>query len=775
MKNPRFHADPAMVSTRTAFNEALLDMAREMASRSAISASQRILSAKDDEDNGFASVLKTLKFKPEEITRITKMVDTIGKLASIAGWVVGAVTTVKSVLTALGVFDEEEDATKALLYQIAARVESIYKFLQGEAELQIYIRQTIFLDSLAALRTEMNNLQNSRTQANIQKVKTMTDSLQKNIREMLRPKTARIHFNRKDFEYKSTYPPSHWIDAASPFFMKAGRSGEIPNYAKSAQNDTDAEQMIWDAGFFIAILFESIGLRIAALTAIEPAFRSTGYDRGDLAYIARNLLPFIEAWQNSILETRVVGPIDPVARGDVSYRVFGGFDIVTGHLLSHPFHWDADSIVLGVVDPTTGLAAMDYDYKKDFDLKLVNNGPRTNFGTPTPYWLLTNFSEATAAAQSRLSSMVLRMWKECGISRSYELYHHVWSLLFVPGGKSEFVDITNARTSLYLLRAAPEPEQVELGFLGDFAGRPGHKYKAERFHCNTVKKFRVPMARRMDMTHIQLGYRMTVSVGDPDAYANIVFCPYSAEVSPLVPELEIFPTKPATATIVADNAIIYDVLQTSLISLDQEDEFETTGTLAGQQRLFLNERRGRASLKVNVTFSFNEGDPDSSFVGYANVEITAPDEWPHSNGFVCDVTVYEERLEWVPDSSELGGHDQRMEIMADGVRLHFCPSFLVVEADYFTDREKGLTAMAKVMDEYNDRFSESHVHVAPNDPIERVTRVSQVERQMVAAFEAVKQTDPQMATEMLARYTPIPVAGPSDVQATKKRSSNNKH
>jgi hypothetical protein len=700
-----------------------------------------MLEAKNDD---LTKVLQFLKFSPDEIGRITSLVSTVGKLASTANWVIGGISTVKSLLTAIGLLDKEEDATRKLLESIAARVETIYHYLLNDARRQLYVQAAGWRKSVRGIRTSIADAGKSRSQEIINSLIDDSKDLQGAIDEMLDLSMAEITYDRVSQAYQATWPPSHWIDAASPFYMET-MSGPlaIDLHAESSQ----LGKTIWDPGYYLDLLFEGIGVRIAALTALEPAFRSTGYRRTDLVEIHRDLQPFIQKWAGSLLRTRVVGPIDPQ---EWPHTVSGGLGAIgvmaTGHYLSHPAKWPTQSIVLGIVDPASGIAELDWDHKEAFALAEVQDFHNVPGGPTATYWILTNYDQAVGVALSRREAMRARVTAECGINRAWELWYHLGSLINPPASGSEFVDITDAEFGSGDLKPTDQPEHVELGIIGHFAGKAGKQYRADRFHWYTVKKFRIPMARRMDVSGIQLGYRVEIDLGNPEAVSTTL-CEYSPQTSTtLENKLPLFPTGEPAWTMKSPNATVYDVLQSAKFSIAEEEMFERDGRVPGKRRLLLNSRTGPAEVSVEVSYEFDVNNPAHSFIGYANVEIGAPDRWPNSHGFICSVRVFETRMDYV------NGADVVQEVLADSVRLHFCPSFLVVEPDYFTDRDIGVAAMNKMFHEVSDRFAKSLALQNPRDPIERIGRIAVDDEVAKAAYAELAREEPQFAQSLLRRY-----------------------
>ena len=99
-------------------------------------------------------------------------------------------------------------------------------------------------------------------------------SLHKAILTMLDPGSANIAFLRKVFKYggPGTF---HWIDAATPEFM-ARADGTAVNYADPSQ---ELQSSIWDAGYYIDVMFAALSTRMLMVTTLEPAFRATAHDR----------------------------------------------------------------------------------------------------------------------------------------------------------------------------------------------------------------------------------------------------------------------------------------------------------------------------------------------------------------------------------------------------------------------------------------------------------------------------------------------------------------
>jgi len=173
----------------------------------------------------------------------------------------------------------------------------------------------------------------------------------------------------------------------------------------------------------------------------------------------------------------------------------------------------------------------------------------------------------------------------------------------------------------------------------------------------------------------------------------------------------------------------------------------------GKQRLLLDRHSGTVRAKVEIAFTFDAADPDHRFVGFANVKIGLISPASHPDGFILDVDVYETR------NLALGNpdRDEVQEQFVERLRLHFAPSFLVVEPDYFKDREAGLKAMGEAMDSVSKRFSESKLRLGPLEPIELVSRVARYQELVVTSFNEHARESPEAAAALKSRFAVPPV------------------
>jgi hypothetical protein len=716
------------------------------------------LDKKDDGPSAIASVLKFLKYTPEQIDRIEKFIGTVAKVAGAVSWVFGAVTSIKDVLTSLGVLEEDDKAAK-LQQEIAVKVDAIYKYLLATDRKLQFEQANGWRWDVQRARTSIANLALSRTQENLSKLWDETSELMRAIGAMLDLSRGDIAFVRPTyggFPSPHTYVnelPQHWTDYAFPFWMKT--TGEVP---VENGNGVDLASRIWDPGYYIDVLIEAIGVRIAALTALEPAFRSTAQDRGDLRAIYTGLKAFVDKWEHSLYKTIVVGPLDPQLDIYGQHRIYHPWIVAEPAGFAPSTSWaNPPALPLGVIDPVSGVTAFD---------PLWRDGLVMHYDNTSNYWVVDNYAAAVQAAYARQSQLLQQVREASGLIRLHTLVESVYALIGVPG-TSEFVsiaapgftraDITGATAGG--VQAAAADEEVELGIIGDFAGKPGKKYKARRHFQYAVKTFAVPMARRMDWSRIQLGYRLQMRVGAATSNAaaspideNKELAKYSAAASPFdawVP----FPTAPLAFELGSDAAGVYEVLQSAVFSEHEESLFDTAGTVPGKQRLLLDRHSGTVRAKVEIAFTFDAADPDHRFVGFANVKIGLINPASHPGGFILDVDVYETR------NLALGNpeRDEVQEQFVERLRLHFTPSFLVVEPDYFKDREAGLKAMGEAMDSVSKRFSESKLRLGPMEPIELVSRVARYQELVVTSFNEHARESPEAAAALKSRFAVPPV------------------
>jgi hypothetical protein len=699
-------------------------------------------------------VLKFLKFSDSDIKTIDAIKDTVTTLASTLNWALAAVNTIKGVLTLLGVFEPAKDNTLAALQAIGQRLEQIYVYLEQTEKTNEYRQASTWRGVLGGLRNAVTNLGTSRSALNLSQVRQKTADLQQSLMQMLAIPFGTIPFQRAAYHYTPATigeVPPHWIDYAVPFFMTQ-YDGKSVNYGDPNQ---ELQAQIWDPGYYLDVLVQSLELRILALSATEPAFRSTALDREDLRALYRELGTFIDTWQKSMLITRVVGPIDP--------GLAVGGPAGTGHPL-HGVNGDQTSIPVGVIDPVSGISSLEPQFNTGFDL-FYYNWPGAN--PPYGYWLLTNYDAAIGSASNEEYQLRTRVLARCGITTLQAIRDAIGDMIVGPMG-SEFVDFSPVSFSVGTVQKGAT-ENVSLGLIGEYSAHPNKTYAGTRYvEYNTAKSFRIPMARRTDVSQIQLGYALEIALDDGAPPVKIVLCPYDAAT----PNAPVFPSEPITQTLQSDNATVYDVYQSTVFSVEQEEEWENDGTIqpwtyewkdkfapsVPPQRLFVHPRNGKVRAQVSITFDPGDLTADSPFIGYANVSVKnlSPDHY--RDGFMISISAYETSI----GTTGVASPDVQMTKLADSVTLHFVPSFLVLGSDYFSDRAQGLRQMAKMFSEINQRYVRYASPGPIPDPMSKVENGVRQERMLVAVFETLQQMDPEAEASLRARVQPPVVRGEID-------------
>ena len=693
--------------------------------------------------------LKFLKYKEEHIARIKYYTEAIAKLAAIANWVVAAVVTVREVLRLMGVLDPDDEAER-LQKEIAQKVGAIYNYLRDTDREEQFDRADAWRSKTLQVRNDLANLALSRSQDNMTDLKNARhDLMVEAINPMLALSAATIRFQNATYGGRPTpvhylnEMPEHWTAYAFPTWMTT-TGGESVNYGSVM----DLEASIFDPGYYLDVLIDAIGVRIAALAATEPAFKSTGFDRHNLHTIYGGLRELVAAWEKSFIKTNIVGPIDPYDNGLGRHRIYHPW-IGTG---PEPM----SALPLGVIDPVSGVSVFDPLWRQGLDL---------NFGLDGR-WYVNNYAEAVSAAYTLQSLMMATVLEKCGLQSLRDLRDAVWALTSPPSGSSEILSLPDAKfrveditgTTTAGVTASQAPQEVDLGIVGHFAGKPGKKYPATLMFQPVVKRLRIPIARRMDGSKIQLGYRLRFSIGHASTSqspnlpldVSLTLAEYSA---PAFPEqvLPLFPTLAQSRELTADNARVYDVLQSAIFSAAEEDAYEATGTVANKPRLFLNPRPGQVRARVDVKFEFNPADPTHPFIGFADVSIGTLGSTVAHPGFILFVEAFETRVSVLPNDEDVVREDP-----VDAMSLHFAPSFLVVEQEYFTDREAGLANMEKAVDSIDDKYRQSKLRLGPRIPVELVQRVAEEEELVRAAFAERAQQSPVLARQLAEQFA-VPV------------------
>ena len=682
---------------------------------------------------GLQSVLEFLKVDASEIAAITSVVETVTSMASIIGFSISAVSTTQDILDKLGILKKPDDPSLILMKEINEKVQQIYAYLVNTEKRGLYELAIGWRGKVSTVQNDLGNLALARSASDVDSAIASVKSLAEAIEMMLDVGQGDIALMRATYGWKPGLPMM-WIGAATPLFM-VKTDGSPVDYR---DDNKDLALTIWDPGYYFDVLLHAIAVRVAAVAALEPAFRSTGYDRTNLHAIYNGLGAFIKKWEGSFIRSRIVGPISPDENSFV-----GGHDVV-----NNPMYWRVQgdaAIPLGFIDPVTGISSFDPAWGQFPPAKAIMMQRLSYVFGHGSKWVTDNYDGVVAAAAAAQDAMRVEVRAQCGILRLYELSHSLWNLIAGVGG-SEFVDPSDALFSWNDLRSKAESEDLSLGVVGSFAGNPDHEYPAQRYYQEIAKNFNFHMARRSDVTRTQLGYKLVISLGGADGTQEIVLTEFSSAASPFQPEAQLpfFPTDPISVDFIASAATVYDVVQSKILTASEEDIFEKTGRLPDtyeesvvskkghrrvavqpQYRTFVNPRPGRVHLKVDVTFEFDLQAPGHPFLGTAYVGVVCQDAEANPYGFIAQVEIFETVI--------VGEPGEPVTQLAATMTLHFAPSFLVVGHDYFQDRQKGFKAMDDIFGKTNKNYAISKVPAGPIDPIAQVARQAAVEHS-IAAF-----------------------------------------
>jgi hypothetical protein len=545
----------------------------------------------EDELPAVKDILTSLKFSPAEITHlmagVQSAVKTVGDIVS----VVGAASSVVDIMKKLGVFGPQEDATQVALQQIGTRLNQIYNYLAEEEIKGLYVEAVQWRSAMSIARSALKDAQSSPTQAIIQTLVDRTEALDHALNLMLAPGNARIAFLRRVYNYTDIQTWPHWIDAATPPFMTRA-DGEPINYADPAQ---ELQGRIWDAGHYIDVLFSSLAERMLVTVTIEPAFRSTAYNRDAFKQLVQGLTAFIHAWRGAMLVASPVAGLSgawPKAFGDSIPAPGVG-------ILQSPYRPQAryvgsqsapPGIVVGAVDPVTGIAEWEPFWA---GFEILGQVSLYDIGIVKEAWgggydmtVAKDLPKALAAAIQRQAQCLDHVVAASGIGALVQLRAQLQLAASEVIG-SEFVQLPNARFRLVqhgiTVHGSPnfalqkgEVESVDLGPLTPFAQDSERKYQGTRYFQESVKTFRFQMAQRTSRTRIQLGYRLRI--GDTD----IPLVPFS-KGGFLDSNLTAFPTEPIAVEVRAA-AQVYNVRQSHVFSFAEEDLFEAGEPLPGQKK-----------------------------------------------------------------------------------------------------------------------------------------------------------------------------------------------
>ncbi|WP_238322760.1 hypothetical protein [Gorillibacterium massiliense] len=674
-----------------------------------------------DEFKWLSKGLKFLKYSEAEAEEMYNLIGGAIKLASSIVSIIGAVSTVADLAQKLGLFGPAEKSTDERLKEIGARIEQIYGYLSNENRRGLYNEALGWRVATDMAHAKAWNVRVSRSPENLRELNERANELDRSILLMLDPGKANIAFLKSVYGYAPN--TRHWIDAAGTSCLVRADGAPLPAYG-SQELSSD----IWDAGHYNDVLLSALKERLIIATAMEPAYRSTGYDRAVLADIAEKLRLFIAKWRSSIL---VAVPSAGITGGGELYNPFDDPD------------YAANGILIGAVDPVTGISSL--EIFSGFQIEYSRTSmPWSAWGGVWDTSKAVDPEKALKAATDAHTALVDSVIRASGIAQLTDLQKQFRSAASLPS-KSQFVDLPDARFRYalilpYMVRGGGGTEEtIDLGSLKTFSGNPNKTYPATRYHRLMEKTFRFRMARRAEWSRVQLGYRLRI------AGLDIELCPFStrpAEGFPSTP----FPTGPIE-NVHQFATDVFDCCQTRPFSASDEDRFEREGE--DGERVFHNLRKGSAKIQITVQFEPLYQGASEAHAGEAIVKIRnlEPEAFPDS--FIIEAVVFET----IVDSN--GQPDM---FPADSITIHMTPSYLIVGQDFMNDRQKAIEHMIRTVKGINDKFSMEQLtpeSFKPSpDPAWKTLRRAQIIENKAALVQAALAVKPDLVKEEINYYLP---------------------
>lgn len=632
--------------------------------------------------------LKFLKYSEADAQELYNIIGGAIKLASTVSSVIGIVNSVSQIAEKFGLLGSQEKISEQRLKEIGIRVEQIYKYLAKQDKKGLYNEAAEWRVVNEQVQNAQWNARISRSDDNLDQLEHRASDLYKSISKMLDTNKADIAFQKSVYNYSSQ--SGHWIDAAGTSALTLADGSILPPYGAE---DSDLQTNIWDAGHYIDVLVSALREYLIITMAMEPAYRSTAYDRVALRNIAQKLRIFVEKWRGSIL---IANPSAGINGGNRLYNPLSNQK------------YAAHGILIGAVDPVTGISSLKEftNFKIEYSRTYF---PGTAWGG---LWDSSKASEPENALSSAINEhgpLVDSVIQSCGIGSLIKLEMQYRIAADSPID-SQFVRLPNAKSSTISNRLINPfgipvqvseyigtPETIDLGNLKNFTGNPNKTYSAMRFRQTIEKNFKFKIARRTEMSKIQLGYRLRIADKD------FILCPYSASPPEGMQSVP-FPNTPIEVDYYFTTEV-YDCCQTRHFSLHDEDNFEEQGE--NEERVFHNKRKGHGHIHVSISFEPFVGGDTAAHAGEVIVKIRNIEPATFSDAFILEVSVYETRL-------DLNG--EPVELLADGMTIHMVPTYLVVGKEFIYDRRRALELLEKTVGSINDRFSQQELPF-PSKPL----------------------------------------------------------
>jgi hypothetical protein len=635
---------------------------------------------KKDEFKELAKGLKFLKFSPEEAEAFYNLIGSGIKIASSIMTVIGVIGSVADLAKKIGLLGQSETAVEQRLEALSVRLVQIYGYLAAAARRGLYNQALPWRTATTLSRQSRWSVQISRSPSFLQTVIDRMEALDGAIAQMVEPESGIISFQRAVYGYVPG--GGHWIDAAKVPFVGFANGTAMPEYSNPGQ---ELQAEIWDAGHYVDELAWSLRERVLAAAAIEPAFRSTGVYREFFSDTEKALRKVIERWRGAFLianPTACIGQ-DGELRPPISPAGTSG-------------------ILVGATDPVTGISSM--QLWNQFPIKYITYTHGEAYGGGPQRSVAVDPVAALATGLAEHARLVDQVVKASGIDRLQKLQTQ-YQLLAQAVNESEFVRLPVPKFQFIddglIAGFVGEAATVDLGDLKKFASDPDKVYPAKRYYRQMEKTFRFRMARRTEISMIQLGYRLRIESAD------IELCPYSRRPAAGFPYIP-FPSEPIKKPIRLTLPVA-DCCQTSHFSAAMEDSFEKEG--GSTDRVFVQHGTGEAEIQVSIEFVPLAGGLDDAHAGEAVVTVRNLDPRQFRDAFTLKIVVYE-------TVTGPGTAAEPYEFEADYMTVHMTPSYLIVDRDFIEDYWRAFETMLKTIRGINDKLTLEQIPFGPPQPME---------------------------------------------------------
>jgi hypothetical protein len=632
----------------------------------------------------FKSLAKGIAFFKFDEDTAQSLYNAIGSAINIASGVISVIGAYKSaveLLKAVGILD-----SKTKVDENVAKILENTDLLIDLAGAQMTQSRRGWVDdwknAVNDCEDARHNIDASRTYFLLKTLSERVADLDKALDKMLAFDTGYIFYQKAAYHQHdagiaydwTAILPTTYFDRRDHRPVQGGETeAGTPDY-KSPRSEL--REMIWDPGFYIGVLIKAVSERLAATAVLEPAFRSTGYDRARLRRIEEQLASFLSNWERSLLVANPAAGID--AEG----------------MLHHPFDGDApDGILIGAVDPVVGysnlrnfpIVPIEFE-KSEFILAASGEGVYDSSRALDPQASM----KAAVEEHARLVDQVISI---SGIDSFRKLRARV-DKATRPPQTSDFATVRQISYRLPNTVQFGSEETLTLGRLARFAADPNKKYRGTRYIQGGNKQLQFFMPRRGEISGIQLGYalRFTDALNGETVVDLIQYDAMDSATASAVP----FPAGTIEKTITLEmNA--FDCIQTRQTTPDEEEAYEQKGKIGGANRILINPRRKSVRFVVTAIFE-PEGDADGTQPNRGIVTVVIDPVDPNTEP---DATVMGiELLETRPDANT----GEARPVAVDAFDITMVPSYLVVSKEMIDDVRKATEQMAKTINGIHDKF-----------------------------------------------------------------------